>query len=38
MGDGNTEKYHARRVIQDLYFRVRKGVVSDVFLCRYIIK
>ena len=29
--------YHASSVIQDLYFRVGKRVVSGVFHCRYII-
>ena len=37
MEDGDTEKYHPRRVIQDFVFLVRKVVVSGVFLCRYII-
>ena len=36
MEDGDTEKYHPSRVIQDFVFSSRKGVVSGVFLCRYI--
>ena len=38
MEDGDKEKYHVNRVIQDLYFPVGKWVVSGVFHCRYIIK
>ena len=38
MEDGDTEKYHPSSVIQDFVFSSRKVVVSDVFLCRYIIK
>ena len=38
MEDGDTEKYHPSRVIQDFVFLSRKMVVSGVFLCRYIIK
>ena len=38
MEDGDTEKYHPSRVIQDFVFLSRKRVVSGVFLCRYIIK
>ena len=37
MEDGDTEKYHASSVIQDFVFLSHKGVVSGVFLCRYII-
>ena len=38
MEDGDTEKYHPSRVIQDFVFLSRKVVVSGVFLCRYVIK
>ena len=38
MEDGDTEKYHPSRVIQDCVFLSEKRVVSGVFLCRYIIK
>ena len=31
------EKYHPSSAIQDFVFQVRKGVISGVFLCRYII-
>ena len=37
MEDGDTEKYHPCSVIQDFVFLSRKGFVSGVFLCRYII-
>ena len=30
MENGDTEKYHVSSLIQDLYFPVGKGVVSDV--------
>ena len=37
MEDGDTEKYHASRVIQDFVFSSRKGCCISVFICKYII-
>ena len=37
MEDGDTEKYHPSRVIQDCVFLSRKEVVPGVFHCRLII-
>ena len=38
MEDGDTEKYHVSRVIQDFVFLSLKRAVSGVFHNRYIIK